>query len=38
MAGYGVSFSDGIEVDHLEFNAGVKATVAVTERFGALVL
>ena len=38
MAGYGVVFSDGIESDHLEFNAGVEATVDVAERFGTLVL
>ena len=37
MAGYGVIFSDGIEADYLEFNAGVTATVEVAARFGRLV-
>ena len=38
MPGYGVIFSDGIEADHLEFNAGMEATIAVAERAGTLVL
>lgn len=38
MAGFGVIFSDGIEADHLAFNAGVEATIEVAERFGILVL
>ncbi len=29
MAGNGVIFSDGIENDFLEFNSGMKATIAV---------
>lgn len=38
MAGYGVIFSDGIEADFLEFNAGMTATIGVSERRGCLVL
>ena len=38
MPGYGVIFSDGIESDYLEFNAGVTATIGVAERFGQLVI
>lgn len=37
MAGYGVIFSDGIEADFLEFNAGVTATIRVADRYGQLV-
>jgi NAD kinase len=38
MPGYGVIFSDGIESDYLEFNAGVTATINLAERFGQLVV
>ena len=38
MAGYGVIFSDGIESDYLEFNAGMHARIAVAEREGCLVI
>lgn len=38
MAGYGVIFSDGIESDYLEFNAGMRATISVAEREGCLVI
>lgn len=38
MAGYGVIFSDGIESDFLEFNAGMTATIEVAQRRGRLVL
>ncbi len=37
MAEHGVIFSDGIEGDYLEFNAGTKATVEIAERQGQLV-
>lgn len=37
MPGYGVIFSDGIESDYLEFNAGMTATIGVAERCGRLV-
>jgi NAD kinase len=37
MAGYGVIFSDGIEADFLEFNAGMAATISLAERYGQLV-
>jgi NAD kinase len=37
MAGYGVIFSDGIEADFLEFNAGMTAIIGIAERFGQLV-
>lgn len=37
MPGYGVIFSDGIEADFLEFNAGVTATIDLAERSGRLV-
>lgn len=37
MAGYGVIFSDGIESDFLEFNAGMTATIEVAARYGQLV-
>lgn len=38
MAGYGVIFSDGIESDFLQFNAGMRATISVAEREGHLVV
>jgi len=38
MAGYGVIFSDGIESDFVEFNAGMEATIDVAERRGRLVV
>jgi NAD kinase len=34
----GVIFSDGVEIDFLEFNAGAKAEIAVAERHGILVV
>lgn len=37
MGGYGVIFSDGIEADFLEFNAGMTATINLAERYGQLV-
>jgi NAD kinase len=37
MAENGVIFSDGIEADFLDFNAGARATIAVAERHGLLV-
>jgi NAD kinase len=37
MAEHGVIFSDGIEADFLEFNAGTRATIGVAERQGVLV-
>jgi hypothetical protein len=37
MAGYGVIFSDGIEANFLEFNAGMTATISLAERYGQLV-
>lgn len=37
MAEHGVIFSDGIETDFLEFNAGTQATIGVAERQGLLV-
>lgn len=37
MAGYGVIFSDGIEADFLEFNAGMSAHIDIAERQGCLV-
>lgn len=37
MPGYGVIFSDGIEADFLEFNAGMTATITVATREGRLV-
>lgn len=37
MSGQGVIFSDGIESDFLEFNAGVEASIAISERIGHLV-
>ncbi len=38
MPGYGVIFSDGIEADFLEFNAGMTATIGPAEREGRLVV
>ncbi len=38
MAGQGVIFSDGIESDFLEFNSGMEATIAISERVGHLVV
>jgi NAD kinase len=37
MAEHGVIFSDGLEADFLEFNAGTRATIGVAERQGLLV-
>ena len=37
MAEHGVIFSDGIEGDFLEFNAGSKASIELSERVGLLV-
>jgi len=37
MAENGVIFSDGIEADFLEFNAGTKATIGIADRQGVLV-
>ena len=34
----GVIFSDGIEADFLEFNSGAKATIAVAEKQGRLIV
>jgi len=36
--GYGVIFSDGIESDFLEFNAGMTAVIEIATRSGRLVL
>ncbi len=38
MAENGVIFSDGIEADFLEFNAGTRATIGVADRQGLLVI
>ena len=38
MAEGGVIFSDGIEADYLEFNAGTRVEIAVAERVGRLVI
>jgi NAD kinase len=38
MPEHGVIFSDGIEADFLEFNSGAKATIAIAERHGMLVV
>jgi hypothetical protein len=38
MAENGVIFSDGMEGDFLEFNAGTKATIGIAERQGLLVV
>lgn len=38
MPGNGVIFSDGIETDRLEFNAGTEAVVGLAERKGRLVV
>ena len=37
MAGHGVIFSDGIEADFLEFNAGMTARIDLADRRGCLV-
>lgn len=37
MAENGIIFSDGIEADFLEFNAGTQATIGIAERQGLLV-
>jgi hypothetical protein len=33
----GVIFSDGVEADYLEFNAGMNASISLAERYGQLV-
>jgi hypothetical protein len=33
----GVTFSDGIEADFLDFNSGITATIGVADRVGQLV-
>ena len=33
----GVVFSDGIEVDYLDFNSGMTATIGVADRAGMLI-
>lgn len=38
MAGYGVIFSDGVEADFLEFNAGMTATIDVATKGGHIVM
>ncbi|WCE04872.1 sugar kinase [Pseudoxanthomonas sp. JBR18] len=38
MPGYGVIFSDGVEADFLEFNAGMTAVISLAEREGRLVV
>lgn len=38
MAENGIIFSDGIEADFLEFNAGTRATIGIAERQGLLVV
>ena len=38
MVENGVNFSDGMERDLLEFNSGTKATIAIAERRGRLVV
>jgi hypothetical protein len=37
MAENGVVFSDGIEADYLEFNAGITVEVGIAEKRGTLV-
>jgi NAD kinase len=37
MPGNGVIFSDGVEADYLEFNAGMNASISLAERYGQLV-
>jgi hypothetical protein len=37
MPGNGVIFSDGVEADYLEFNAGMNASICLAERYGQLV-
>ena len=34
----GVIFSDGIEADHLDFNSGMEALIAIAERQGRLIV
>ncbi|TJX03337.1 sugar kinase, partial [Neisseria gonorrhoeae] len=34
----GVIFSDGIEADHLDFNAGTEAVIGIAERQGRLIV
>ncbi len=38
MAGHGVIFSDGMEADFLEFNAGMTATISLAKNRGRLVV
>lgn len=38
MAGYGVIFSDGVEADFLEFNAGMEATIDLAGHTGCLLV
>ena len=38
MSEYGVIFSDGIESDFLNFNAGSRAVITVAEKKGHLVV
>lgn len=38
MPGYGVIFSDGIEADYLEFNAGAQALITPADKHGLLVV
>jgi hypothetical protein len=38
MGENGVIFSDGIESDFLEFNSGTRATIALAEKKGVLVV
>lgn len=38
MAQHGVIFSDGIEQDYVQFNAGVTATITLAERKAHLVV
>jgi hypothetical protein len=37
MPGNGIIFSDGVEADYLDFNAGMAATITLAERHGMLV-
>jgi NAD kinase len=37
MAEHGVIFSDGVEADFLEFNAGTRATISIADRQGLLI-
>lgn len=38
MSANGVVFSDGIESDNIEFNAGTEITISIAERKGRLVV